>query len=362
MCLVTECSSKESSSSSSSSVAKNSQPSSRLTVNQLSSNVKPSSNANFGRILANDMNVLSTVSFIGWTIAGIVMALATVAFSVSFPFWLAPHAADQTYHAAFYRYDAVLSHFDNTVWTYGTDYGLAVAMTILASRIATSRAVSRVTAWRSRGLLACYLLSVTAGGLAHQFYRTIDDQNTLTFRLLWTCCVGTVTAASGFMGAIGSELVAIDQRALSLNKDLVPYVPVQFWTVFGIVTTLVCAYGGLSYQRPACDIFIAGTTQAPSTFYVMAVLALGLPTQGVPNWARVVGVLGFILNAPLLPMYPLLVQYTNLSLAQVNTILHTCLLLAWGMQGIALRRVCLAMERTTGPPVTAVPVKKRKEA
>lgn len=99
-----------------------------------------------------------------------------------------------------------------------------------------------------------------------------------------------------------------------------------------------CALGYISFKRPACDIFIAGITQAPSTFYCLG--ALGLRKWGeeidskkkrdespiglVRLPYRLMFYIGFIGNAPLLPMYPLLVQYSGMSLAGINTLLHTC--------------------------------------
>lgn len=280
-------------------------------------------------------------------------ALVTL-FSVYFPFMLAPWAASETYHYAFYEYDAGTSHFDNTPWTYGTDYFLAVCLGSLLMSIATTRHVSSVHAWRSRGLLACYMLSVLAGGVAHQFYTTLEMRNTWHFRALWTVCVGLVCFASTFMGSIGAEIVRHDHV-----RDLttIPCVPEWFWVAFGTFTTGVCVAGGISFQRPACDIFIAGITQFPSTFYMMVILTFGLPTHPLPKWARVLGVTGFILNAPLLPMYPLLVQYTNLSLAAVNTLLHTWLLTAWGLQGLALRQIEICLVEDSTPPPMAVPVR-----
>jgi hypothetical protein len=47
-------------------------------------------------------------------------------------------------------------------------------------------------------------------------------------------------------------------------------------------------------------------------------------------------IVAFILNAPLLPMYSILVHETNFSLATINTILHSWLLVTWGNQALAL--------------------------
>jgi hypothetical protein len=365
---------------------------------------------------------------------GSVISYLTVLFSIYFPFILAPWAASQTYHPAFFQYNANLSHFDNTIWTYGTDYLLAICMFFLAksinyttptttttppsnrNRMMTSSSssssfvendedvliannnndivVGRVYhKWWSRALLYSYMISVLAGGLAHQFFLTPASQNSILFRILWTICVGTVTAASGFMGAIGAELVKQDAAILtilhhhhhhghyhhhhdgkqgrrrraqaatavggggdgrsrrwdnssSMVTSMLPHLPEVFWIGFGVLATSVVIRGGFSFQRPACDIFIAGITQFPSTFYLMYIFMFGLKNSmpRIQPWARLVGVLGFILNAPLLPMYPLLVQYTDWTLASVNTLLHSWLLVAWTMQGIALRHVGRALQ------------------
>ena len=92
----------------------------------------------------------------------------------------------------------------------------------------------------------------------------------------------------------------------------------------------------------------------------MLVLGMGLPMSSLPKWARIAGVLGFILNAPLLPLYPLLVQYTSWSTSRINTLLHTWLLVAWALQGISLRQVELALVEQCEHPPKAVPMKRAK--
>jgi hypothetical protein len=150
--------------------------------------------------------------------------------------------------------------------------------------------------------------------------------------------------------------------------------------------------GGFSFQRPACDIFVVGITQFPSTFYMMVVLysfgnhhntsastttsssssnngdrhshpttststttttTAATATSTTSNANNTTGVItlsnrlkymaccGFILNAPLLPLYPILVQYTHWSLGTINTLLHTWLLVAWTCQGMSLRQIGL---------------------
>jgi len=259
------------------------------------------------------------------------------------------------------NYDPSLSFFDNTFWTYGTDYGLCIVMTLVAISILNCdhqyTIVSRQLRFRSAGLLLLYAASVFAGGVAHQTYLSFESRQTISFRVLWTICVGTVCAASGFMGCIGSELAR--QYAKS---GPIPVIHESFWIGFGVMTTLICLLGGFSYQRPACDIFIAGTTQFMSTFYVMLLLTFQFDPTTDPSCVlirkkyRVVGFIGFILNAPLLPLYPILVTYTNWSLGLINTLLHTNLLTAWCMQGLSLKHIAATLATSKSKPKLAVPV------
>jgi len=312
-------------------------------------------------------------------LTGTVLSLVFFVFATYFPFFLAPQAAEGTYHFASYDYKDDLSHFDNTIWTWGTDYGLALAMGLLiwsfpktvlringhssTKATKTTTTISHVHVRRSQGMLLCYLLSVLAGGLAHQFYTTLESRAHWSFRFLWTICVGTVTAAPAFMGSVGTEMIHVDWETrlgngptmkssswLSFVKwdaqgaILLPRIPGWIWATYAIVSTSIVAWGGMSYQRPACDIFMAGITQTPSTAYLMVIFAYGLPRHNISNWTRVLGAVGFIWNAALLPSYPLLVQYTDLSLGAVNTILHCWLLMAWSTQGLCLRQMALAVE------------------
>lgn len=202
--------------------------------------------------------------------------------------------------------------------------------------------------------MACYGISTLAGGYAHQTVRGVDNLNTLTFRWLWIVCVGNVSFASCWMGLIGREVNRLLDGRL-------PSGPGYLWPFYGAFMTCSCAMGYMSFKRPACDIFIAGITQFPSTFYCLGGLMMGVrnykhychrqitenrqqvkqhPMENVLLRYRIMYYVGFIGNAPLLPMYPLLVQYTDMSLAGINTLLHSWLMAMWGMQGISLLHIC----------------------
>jgi hypothetical protein len=176
----------------------------------------------------------------------VLLATFVLHFSLWFPFVL-PYqigsAAYHTYEPAWYIYDAMHTKFDNTVWTYGTDYGLTLVMFYLAWRCwngrgrtmatmtttttttttSTTTAVSSSFRLRlySSSLLLCYGLSTLAGGLAHQYFTSLEVLNTLQFQWLWTICVGNVAFASGYMGLIGREV----QMIFGVKNGMVPLGP-----------------------------------------------------------------------------------------------------------------------------------------
>lgn len=288
---------------------------------------------------------------------GVAMGLVLNVFSLVFPLVLFPEAAIKTYLPASFIYEEEISHFDNTFLTYGTDYMIAVAMAIQIYLFPKAKnEKDAIVSWRSKALLGCYAASVFFGGLCHQRYTSCAMRQTWHFRTLWTLCVGFVTAAAGLMGAIATELVRKDE---SLGLAFLPAVPAWFWVGVGITVTAATVLGHFSFQRPACDIFVAGVTQSPSTFYLMTVLAFGLPTFRLNRFTRYQGLVGFIMMSLTLPSYPLAVQYTDLSLGVVNGLLHVWLTLAWTTQGVTLRQICQALQQAEEPPPAAVPVKPR---
>lgn len=279
-------------------------------------------------------------------------------------------AAIETYIPAWYQYDAEHTKFDNSLWTYGTDYVLTAVMSYLAIRCVREvapddcpekdrkNAASLKLRLYSASLLVCYGISTLAGGWAHQHFTTLESLNTNEFRLLWIVCVGNVSFGSCYMGLIGREV----QKVFGVERG-VPLGTWWFWPVYGSYMAAACAIGYISFKRPACDTFIAGITQVSPTVY--CILALGLrnwsssssraaaagnnapkmesPIDLVRLPYRLMFYVGFLGNAPLLPMYPMLVQMTSMSIPQINTLLHTWLMVMWGMQGISLLHLCKAM-------------------
>lgn len=158
------------------------------------------------------------------------------------------------------------------------------------------------------------------------------------------------------MGACGSEICKrMQHRNRSEDECAVIFRLVHvhdvLWVIYGGYLTWVCVMGGISYKRPACDIFVAGTSQfIPTVYCIMAVCSVRWKESGqnavlvkaIRRLFRCMFYVGFALNAPLLPSYPCFIQYTSLSLGVVNAILHLNLTLAWGMQALSLRHFCQA--------------------
>jgi hypothetical protein len=132
-------------------------------------------------------------------------------------------------------YDVVHTKFDNTVWTYGTDYILTLVMCYLAWRCwnvggaagrknGTTSSSFQLRLYSS-SLLLCYGLSTLAGGLAHQYFTSLQLLNTTNFQWLWTICVGNVAFASGYMGLIGREVQRIFGVKNGKGVEVVPLGP-----------------------------------------------------------------------------------------------------------------------------------------
>jgi hypothetical protein len=294
-------------------------------------------------------------------------------FSVLFPQAIS-EASRKTFMHASYKYDSINTFFDNTIWTWGTDYALAVIMLyggiqcLFVNHDASG--VSNLNATRclrllSLALLTGYSASVFCGGLAHQSFDSLESLNTGSFRRLWSVCVGSVTFANTFMGMIGAEVCDKINRSADKDKILfrVPIIPGWAWFLYGSFMTYCCAMGEFSCKRPACDIFIAGITQLTPTMYCEITMlsrrwsdacifeAKSKPSNcdkvadGIKSKYRCMYYIGFILNSPLLFFYPLAVQYTSISLGVLNALLHLNLCFAWGMQAISLHHICKAFNR-----------------
>jgi len=238
------------------------------------------------------------------------------------------------FRPASFSYDAKFTQFDNTAYTYMTDYVLGVIMFICYLKVRqyeNNNDVSKNSLMSNlKRLLFCYCISVMSGGVGHQFFTSVPDMlNTGAFRVLWTLCVGTVTLAGGFIGAMGSYLAK--------QQQTIPRISELFWYSYGIVLTIFLAFGGMSMKRPACDIFIAGTTQTLPTVY-LALNAWHSCKKALNNQLPLL-FYAFFSNAPLLPLYPIMAVYFNMELCYVNTILHCNLAIAWSSQFVAVRRL-----------------------
>lgn len=289
-----------------------------------------------------------------------VFSYLTFKFSCIFPdiLWSKSHLY---YIPANWEYDELNTVFDDSMWTWGTDYILAVFMALGSWRLllctGSREALSGVPATASI-VMFLYSISVLSGGYSHQHYHTVESLNTSSFKINWFICVGTVAMAGGPIGAIGSNLA---KSLNKLNVDTyfsIPILPNIFWFGWSIIFTALCYNGDMSYKRPPCDIFIAGTTQSIPSFYcIMVLLSYKWNTNcdGITDTAkrflhkvtplhRFLFILCWVLNAPLLPAYPYLL-HIELPEHIINTMLHCNLFVAWSLQSYTVRRFCLIIDQ-----------------
>lgn len=307
------------------------------------------------RRTVDDDETFTTSSLSSAVLHGVLHGVAWVIFALYCPLVLMGRdVVNKIFQHASFRYDPTISVFDNTIWTYGTDYALAVItagfaiwiiMTSDRSDNKTAHRLSRISA----SLLILYSISFALAGPCHHFLYSVESRNTTLFRTIWTVCVGTVYFAPAVMGMIANECLRIFRGRNGcppLLKNM-PRTTDIFWLAYASVGTVAYALGRISYQRPAADIFVAGGTQVPCTFYFMAFLYL-VDHSKITNGMKFRGLFGFIMNAFLLPLYPILVLHYGWSLPAVNTFMHTGLCINWSLQGLTLQRMVkvLAEEET----------------
>lgn len=267
-------------------------------------------------------------------------------FSSILPSLFSPSYAHLHYIPANWNYTEADCHFCNSIWTWGTDYLLAIFMArnaylcLQSSKGTTPQSSSlRRTA---AAIFTLYCISVLSGGIAHQYYRSVEELNSFSFRVLWFTCVATVGMAGGIIGVMGSKLGKYH------NVEEGKILPESFWRAYGVIMVLACAMGSMSYNRPACDIFMAGTTQCAPTFYnIWIMFNIYFIKQQQANKQVSVAMkhsiknylkysVSYLLNAPPLPIYTLLLN-AQIATPIINTYLHINLFLCWNFQGYFIR-------------------------
>jgi len=284
--------------------------------------------------VSNISSIWHSIAGIG---AGIGAGIAAYIFSLYFPFMLTPRAAKAIYVPAHYSYDPSQSYFCNSPWTYATDYAV-MAVTVYLAKLNLEKTSSSILATRLKrraaAVMAVYALQFAAGGLAHQFFTTLESRSTLVFRVLWSVVVMSVCASGGFIGACGSEIA----------KSVGVFNPSDaFWFGYGGIITSIGASGLMSHQRPAVDTFIAGITQSPPTFWLVGIVFTMLAKKlSLANRMRCS--LGFGMNALLLPGYALVLYYTDTPIPVVNVVLHSWLMVCYSLQGLSLYKLVQVVE------------------
>jgi len=178
----------------------------------------------------NEVNIWFSILFLP------IASYLTFKFSCIFPhiLWSKSYLY---YIPANWQYDEINTVFDDSMWTWGTDYILAIFMALGSWRLyfscttTKSREVSSDVPVTASIFVFLYSISVLSGGFAHQHYHTIESLNTSSFRVIWFICVGTVAMAGGPIGALGSNLAKSFDK---LNVESYFRMPI-FPNYFGLV-------------------------------------------------------------------------------------------------------------------------------
>lgn len=260
--------------------------------------------------------------------------------------------------------------FDDTIYTYGTDFILALATGLLGYQIYFRTPRSALTLPSSM-LMAQYSASALVAGILHFAVGHAHlSLNSTWFRVGWIIVVGCVATPNGIFGLIGNALIFEDAAAAaaaaaetrSLRSERTGKagsaqgIPQQrrafmvhsgIWILYGLACVLSVGLGIVRCSRPAADIFIMGICQACGSLYLVTVFLTRTrtPTVAEPLTASqergltLTFVFGFLANSPLIIAYPIAVVH-GVPLEYINFTLHINLLLAWGSQGLVLKRLC----------------------
>jgi len=259
--------------------------------------------------------------------------------------WLLTHNFGEdgrlTYVRAQWLYNAD-ARFDNTWGTYVTDYLLAA---LFAGHMLRLCAIAKPSSLRVQiyVLLLFYSASTGLGGIIHHWHDGSHfPLNSLAFRASWTLVVGFTAAAGGVFGLIANSIWRLN------STDSSPMLPDLFWIAWSVLLSVLVLLGAFSCMRPACDIFIAGTTMSLPTMYLhMAVLSCPSTVATWRWWLLQAGLLG---NIPCIFVYPWFVQRSGLQLGAINALLHLVLALSWSFQAIGLTHVCHAISGAAVAP------------
>ncbi|CAD7945641.1 unnamed protein product [Amoebophrya sp. A25] len=244
--------------------------------------------------------------------------LLWTSFSVWFSIFFATSYAEWTDHSfgpgfgvydqserARWHYTHGKTFFDNTIWTWGSDYLLTVITWYCGIRLITKSAEDswRIKwIWPSSGgsgdtlvnyadrypsvrlLLASTVflngMATLSGALAHQHFTPEDlvDGPPLVFRFLWTICLSSVAFSGWTSAVIGYEVAVVSfaNRRPLLAKMFGAFSP-GCWLWYTLIGASAAAYGEYSCSRPAADIFLVGVTVSmPQLYLILVTIAVAI--------------------------------------------------------------------------------------
>lgn len=321
-------------------------------------------------------------------VLGLLGGYVSYRFAIWLPLFVTPQAAIRTYIPARYQYETTgVDHkFCASPITYLTDYMVLAALCIVGARLKQPQHSTRSSTTKTKnttksnsknnhttvahgyqeavriravGILLTYGIQFLYGGTAHAVLVPLRDRR--SFRVVWSLVVTAVCVSGGVIGSLATTLLTGPPGAHNTQPHR--FLPqTAFWIGYSVFLTGYTILGNLSYQRPAVDTVVAGTSQTLPTFYLMGVMIhywkqtqtyhrthnttrQKATTTTMPRMTVTTGlcwsvILGFGLNGVLLPTYALVVQYMpTITVPMLNAFLHSWLCLCYIAQGLVLYKV-----------------------
>ena len=314
-------------------------------------------------------------------IVGLLGGYVSYRFAIWLPLVVTPQAATGTYIPARYQYETTgVDHkFCASPITYLTDYMVLAALCVVGTRLKQPHSTRSSTTKtnknksnsknntiaahgyqeavriRAVGILLTYGIQFLYGGTAHAVLIPLRDRR--SFRIVWSLVVSAVCVSGGVIGSLATTLLTGPPGAHNTQQPR--FLPqTAFWIGYSVFLTGYTILGNLSYQRPAVDTVVAGTSQTLPTFYLMGVMIhywkqtqthhrthntrqkTMMPRMTVTTGLLWSVILGFGLNGVLLPTYALVVQYMpTITVPMLNAFLHSWLCLCYIAQGLVLYKV-----------------------
>ena len=249
------------------------------------------------------------------------------------------------YRPAWWVFDSTHARFDGTSLSWSTDLVMAATFVFNVLQCRESHPILRWSSWN----YVLSALSSIGGCTGHVFFgslvadgRDFDASldvslNRTGFRLNWIATIGLLAAAAAPTGVLASWFAAQTAPRPHHAAWRPPVVaPIVWWLYVAGCCMCICV-GGISFQRPAADVLLAGSVQTIPVLYLV--------WASRPWWTTQL-LLGATGSAVLIALYHVLFHaFPTVSLGAINCVCHLLVAVFMVIHGMAFRAVAASFTR-----------------